>query len=85
MQIVVVLLSQGITNELIVCGAPRVGHSFHQLSAKTSLEAFYLLFFSVNKTRGIMRKIVESMHILSKGLGPLCEPHELSYLHAHQP
>ena len=83
MQIVVVLLSQGITNELIVGGAPRVGHSLHQLCAKTSLEAFYLLFFSVNKPRGIMRQIVESMHLFSKGLSPLCEPHELRCLHAH--
>ena len=50
MQIVVVLLSQGITDELILCGAPRVGHSFHQLSDKTSLEAFDLLFFYIDKT-----------------------------------
>ena len=50
MQIVLVLLSQGITDELIVCGAPRVGHSFHQLSAKASLEAFNLLFLSINET-----------------------------------
>ena len=50
MQIVVVLLSQCITNELIIGGALGVGHSLHQLSAKTSLEAFYLLFFGVNKT-----------------------------------
>ena len=50
MQIVVVLLSQCITDELIVGGAPRVGHNLHQFSAKASLEAFYLLFFGVNKT-----------------------------------
>ena len=85
MQIVLVLLSLGITDELILCGAPQVGHSLHQLSAKVSLEAFYLLFFSVNKTWGITRQIVESMHILSKGLGPLCESHKLSFLHAHEP
>ena len=83
MQIVVVLLSQGITNELIVCGAPRVGHSFHQLSAKTSLEAFDLLFFCIDKTWGIMGQIVESMHVLSKSLGPLCESNKLGCLHAH--
>ena len=50
MQIVVVLLSQCITDELIVGSALGVGHSLHQLRAKTSLEAFYLLFSSVNKT-----------------------------------
>ena len=83
MQIVLVLLSQGITDELIVCGAPRVGHSFHQLSAKTSLEAFDLLLFCIDKTWGITGQIVESMHVLSKGLGPLCESHELRRLHAH--
>ena len=59
-QIVLVLLSQGITNELIVCGAPRVGHSLHQVSAKTSLKAFDLLFFCVNKTWGITRQIIEA-------------------------
>ena len=85
MQIIVVLLSQCITDELIVGSALCVGHSFHQLSAKTSLEAFYLLFFSINKTWGIPRQVVESMHILSKGLGPLCESHKFSRLHAHQP
>ena len=83
MQIVLVLLSQGIADELIICGAPRVGHSFHQLSAKTSLKASNLLFFCINKTWGITVQIVESMHVLSKSLGPLCESHELSYLHAH--
>ena len=85
MQIVVVLLSQCITDELIVGGALGVGHSLHQLSAKTSLEAFYLLFFGVNKTWGIPGLVIKSMHILSKGLGPLCELHELRCLHAHQP
>ena len=50
MQIVLVFLSQCITDELVVGGALGVGHSLHQLSAKASLEAFYLLFFSVNKT-----------------------------------
>ena len=83
MQIVLVFLSQGITDELIVGGALGVGHSLHQLSAKTSLEAFYLLFFSVNKTWGIPRQVVESMHIFSEGLSPLCESHKFSLLRAH--
>ena len=83
MHIILVLLSQGITDEHIVCGAPRVGHSFHQLSAKTSLEAFNLVFFYINETWGITGQIVECMHVLSKGLGPLCELHELGCLHAH--
>ena len=78
-----VLLSQGITDELILCGAPRVGHSFHQLSDKTSLEAFNLYFFCINKTWDITGQIVESMHVLSMGLGPLCESHELGGFYAH--
>ena len=50
MQIVVVLLGQCITDELIVSGALGVSHSLHQLHAKTSLEAFYLLFLCIYKT-----------------------------------
>ena len=83
MQIVMVLLSQCITDELVVGGALGVGHILHQLRAKTSLETFYLLFFSVNKTWGIPGHVVESMHIFSKGFHPLGEPHKFSCLHAH--
>ena len=85
MKIVVVFLGQSIANELVVSSALGIGHSLHQLCAKTTLEALYLLFFGINKTWGIPRQVVESMHIFSEGLSPLCEPHKFSRLHAHQP
>ena len=75
MYVIVVFLGQSITNKLVVGGALGVGHSLHQLHAKTSLETFYLLFFGIDK--------IESMHIFSEGLSPLCEPHKFSRLHAH--
>ena len=85
MQIVLVFLSQCITDELVVGGALGVDHSLHQLHAKTSLETFYLLFFDINKTWGIPGQVVESMHIFSEGLGSLSELHELYNLHPHKP
>ena len=83
MQVVLVLLGQGITDELIVCGTPRVGHGLHWLGTKASLEALYFLLFYVDKLWGILGKIVKSVHVLSEGLSPLSKSHELSSFHAH--
>ena len=73
------------TNKLIVCITPRVGHGLHQFGAKASLEAFYLLFLRIDEPWGTSGQIVEGMHVLGKGLGPLCESRELGYFHTHQP
>jgi len=82
-QIVLVLLGQGIADKLIVCGTPRVGHGLHQLGTKASLEALYFLFLHIGEPWGVSGQIVEGMHVLGKGLGPLCESHELGGFHAH--
>ena len=50
MHIVMVFLGQSITNKLVVGGALAIGHSLHQLGAKTLFEALYLLLFGINKT-----------------------------------
>ena len=44
---------------------------------KASLETFYFLLLCVDKLWGISRKIVEGIHALSKGFGPLSKPHVL--------
>ena len=82
-QIILVLLGQGITNKHIVCGTPRVGHGLHQFGAKASFEAFYLFFLCIDEPWGVLGPIVEGMYVLSEGLSPLSKSHELGGFHAH--
>jgi len=42
MQVVLVLLSESVTEKLVVGSTPRIGHGLHQFGAKPTLEALYL-------------------------------------------
>ena len=72
-----------ITNKLVICGAPRIGHGLHQFGAQTPLEAFYLFLLSIHKTWSIPGQVVECVHVFYESLRSLSEPHEFSRFHAH--
>ena len=82
MQIILVLLDQGIIANSLYVVHLELAIVFISLVPRPVLK-LSIFFPPYRQTWGISGQIVEVMHVLSKGLGPLCELHELGGFHAH--
>jgi hypothetical protein len=51
--LIIILLSQGVTDKLIECDTLTVAHSLHQFRGKPPLETSYLFGISINELRSI--------------------------------
>jgi hypothetical protein len=71
--VVVLLLLQAITNEVIETSSCIGTHMLHHLGIQTPFETSDLLSISVNHVKTIMAQIIESMQILIHHLGALIQ------------
>ena len=60
MHIIVVFLGQSITNKLVVCGTPRIGHGLHQFGTQTPLETLYLFLLSIHKSGAYLDRLLNA-------------------------
>jgi hypothetical protein len=82
--LIIVLLSQGITDKLIKSDTLTIAHRLHQFRGKPLLEASYLLGIYIHKFRSIPRQVIKCLEVLIKTLIVLSQLHELGMLDCHK-
>jgi hypothetical protein len=78
--LIVVVLSQGITDKLIEGDTLTIAHRLHQFRGKPPLETSYLLSISINKLRSISHQVIKCLEVFIKTLVTLSQLHELGVL-----
>ena len=66
--LIIILLSQGITDKLIKGDTLTVAHRLHQFRGKSPLETSYLFGVSINELGSIPRQVVKCLEVFIKTL-----------------
>ena len=66
--LVIILLSQGVTDKLIEGDTLAVAHRLHQFRGKSPLETSYPFGVSINELGSIPRQVVKCLEVFSKTL-----------------
>jgi hypothetical protein len=82
--LIIVLLSQSITDKLIESDTLTVAQRLHQFKGKPPLEASYLLGINIYKFRGIPGQVVKRLEVLIYAFVALSQLHELGMLNCHK-